>query len=173
MWKIWTEIIRLSLFVELFAWLGKRHLSLILPTTRLFLVSSSDWQKGNYLNIWSPHPPTQTSNAERVVMQWRHDVTLLWCHLWHQQLWNTTSACRYLWNIFPFSFMADILCWATWNAISSMKITNFVTNVLMFIPTGLIYNKLSLHLVMIWWPTGFMPLPEPMLTKIHDNIWHH
>ena len=44
---------------------------------------------------------------------------------------------------------------------------------LKFVPKGSIHNKSALVQVMAWWRIGNKLLPETMLTKTYDAIWHH
>ena len=41
-----------------------------------------------------------------------------------------------------------------------------------FFPVCPTDSKLALVQVMAWHQTGAKPLPEPMMTKTHEAIWH-
>ena len=76
-------------------------------------------------------------------------------HRWYFQvnfpLWNSTFKC--------ISF--------------NDKISISIRMTLKLIPEGLINNSSAMVQVMAWCHAGDNPLPEPMLTKIYDAIWHN
>ena len=94
--------------------------------------------------------------------QMSHHDESIWYHVaqqWLNTLRSEQNGCHWAHDIFSCIFLNK-------NACVMIKIS------LKFIPKGSIDSKSALVQVMAWYLAGTKPLPELMLTKLHD-AWHH
>ena len=82
-----------------------------------------------------------------------------------RQLWWYVG--EYNWSLITVANILHTLCWdAVWRVYIFFQVS------LEFVPEGLI-DMSALVQIMSWGQTGDRPLPEPMMTKFYDVMWHH